>query len=382
MSELESTVDYLTDVVSSKRKTIFMIVCLALFCWLLYAVKEVTTLVLTAYAITLLLDPVLRRLQRSGISRGTSVVLIGLLVSFLFFALIVLAVPPLVQQYRDLIQALPYYVHTVIAEGKAVSKSWLGVEPAVNPDELITKLREHLASVGIDQVKVLGASVGATVLRGYSLTLTIFNLLLLPCLIFYIAKDLQQIHRMVGSFLRPDIRMRVQTVGTQILTHVYAFFKGQITVACLLGLLYALGLWLVGLPSAFVIGILSGVLNVVPYLGVAFGLIISTVLTIVGPGDMGHLLLVWSVFAVVQALDAMLLTPKIVGESVGIHPLGVMLALIVGGKLLGLLGLVIAIPAAAAIRVLFNYLNHLLQDFDDDDARLVYSRGKASEPGS
>ncbi len=111
---------------------------------------------------------------------------------------------------------------------------------------------------------------------------------------------------MIGNFLRPDIRGKVATVGNQILTHVYAFFKGQITVACLLGVLYALGLWAVGLPSAFVIGILSGVLNVVPYLGVAFGLTISTVLTMVGDGEASQLFLVWGVFALVQVLDAVL----------------------------------------------------------------------------
>ena len=180
--------------------------------------------------------------------------------------------------------------------------------------------------------------------------------------------------------MRPDIRTRVTTVGKQILAHVYAFFEGQLTVSALLAVLYVIGLWLVGLPSALVVGCVSGLLNVVPYLGIASGIVLATVITLVTEPSITQLLLVWGVFVAVQMLEGNFLTPKIVGESVGIHPLGVMLALIVGGQLFGLIGLILAIPAAASIRVLFTYLKSMLEEVGESDITDVFGTRTPTEP--
>ena len=129
-----------------------------------------------------------------------------------------------------------------------------------------------------------------------------------------------------------------------------------------MAILYAIGLSIVGLPLAIVVGAGAGLLNVVPYLGIAIGITLATIITAVSEPSLIQFIKIYSVFGIVQMLEGFFLTPKIVGDSVGIHPFGVMLALIVGGQLFGLLGLVLAVPTAASTRVLFH---HMLAVIDD-----------------
>ncbi len=123
-----------------------------------------------------------------------------------------------------------------------------------------------------------------------------------------------------------------------------------------MAILYAIGLWAVGVPSGLAIGFLAGILNVVPYLGVITGLFLSMTSMLIADATWVNAFLVLGVFGSVQFLEGTFLTPKIIGSNTGMHPLGVMLALLIGGQLLGLFGLVIAIPAAAATIVLFRFL--------------------------
>ena len=380
MSELEATVQYLSRCITTHRRTIFWLVSAALFIALLIAVKEVTTLVLAAYSIAILLDPLLRKLEKYNLSRAFSIVLIGFLLFVAFLLLVLLAIPPLLQQYHQLLIDLPRYIQTVIEKGSQLSQSWLGVSWSGDAKTIVERAKDLVSAVGIEQIKSSALAVGQTVLRGYSFTLTLLNLFLLPFIVFYIGRDLEKFHELLGGFLRPDIQTRVTIVGKQILTHVYAFFEGQLTVAALLAVLYVIGLWLVGLPSALVVGCVSGLLNVVPYLGIACGLVLATVITLVTDPSISQLLLVWGVFVVVQLVEGNFLTPKIVGESVGIHPLGVMLALIVGGQLFGLIGLILAIPAAASIRVLFTYLRSMLEEVEQQDINEVFGKRNTETP--
>jgi predicted PurR-regulated permease PerM len=213
-----------------------------------------------------------------------------------------------------------------------------------------------VSQLGSEHLSRLGKAVLEAVLRGYSLTLTIFNLLLLPFFLFYIARDLKEIHIVIGKFIRDDIEVKIKAMSDEILSHVYAFFRGQITVSLIMAILYMAGLWLVGLPYAFIVGLLSGLLNIVPYLGIGIGVVLSVVITLVTEPSLAQFAQVLGVFVAVQLLEGTVLTPKIVGGSVGIHPLLAMVALVVAGQLFGLLGLVIAIPGAAALRVLFQTL--------------------------
>ena len=149
-------------------------------------------------------------------------------------------------------------------------------------------------------------------------------------------------------------RPRVRRIAVEVDQRLSAFVRGQLTVASLLGLMYAIGLLIVGIDLAIPVGLLSGALFIVPYLGNAVGFVLAAFLALVKFGFGGKLLGVAIVFLGVQLIEGNLLTPRIVGDQVGLHPLVVMIALIVGGSLLGIWGMLLAIPITAVLSVLAN----------------------------
>ncbi len=367
-SELEQTVLYLQDSLSTHKKGVFWTLCAILFFFFVLQVQEVSALLLASYGIALLLDPVVSALQKKGISRAFSIVALGggfVLLTTLLFAL---AVPQIIIEYQELIKNLPSYSQSAIGRLGTIAEDWFGIIAPQNTDEIADEVRTHLSALGVEQLRAAGKALGATALKGYSLALTIFNLFLLPFFVFYIARDLRRIHLTIGSFMDEEVKARLLPVAKEILRHVYAFFKGQLTVSLVLAALYIIGFSLVGLPWSFVVGTLTGLLNIVPYLGVAIGFLLATIISLVSEPSLSHLFVVYAVFVAIQIFEGNFLTPKIVGESVGIHPLGVMVALIIGGDLFGLVGMILAIPVAASVRVLFQ---SILQALDDDEDTLI-----------
>ena len=327
---------------------------------ILVEIKELTTLLALAYGLALLLDPVIDWFEARGVSRTLAILFVGTIVFAVIFLGLILAVPVAVREVANLLDALPGYTQTLSQRlGGFVERTW-GVEMPGSVDEMWLRLRENLNRINSSQIAVVWGTISQTLLRGYSLTLTVLNVFLFPFFLFYIARDLDRLHVLVAEQIPQPQRTRVVDICSEIRGYIYAFFRGQFTVSCILAVLYAVGLSIVGLPWAVAIGAISGLLNIVPYFGVGLGLILSTLIVAVTDPSVSQFGMVWGVFGVVQLLEGNLITPKIVGESVGLHPLVVMIALIIGGSLLGLLGMVLAIPGAAAVRVLIRHF--LLED--------------------
>lgn len=366
VGHLERNIDYIVRSISERRKWLFWVAVIVFALWIAAAVREVTMLLLLAYTIALLIDPVVTSLERRRVSRSVSIIALCLLVIATIVALLGIAIPLILGEYGAFVAALPSYLEVLSLRFGGAVERWVGVGGREGVEQLIEKAKSSLSMLGVEQLRQVSQAVGQTLLKGYSFTLTIFNLVLLPFFVYYIARDLRPFHRSVGGFLPRDVRRDVAHVGKEILSCVYAFVRGQLTVALLLAVLYSVALAVVGLPWALVVGLFSGALSVVPYLGVGIGLVLSTIITLVtSDAAFPQLFYVWGAMGAVQIIDGSLITPRIVGESVGIHPLVVMLALIVGGQLFGLLGLIIAVPAAAAVRVLFR---HILAELEGDPA--------------
>jgi len=349
---LEATVEYIKRRFHANRTALFWIALWVLLLWVMIQVKEVTSLLALSYVLVLLLDPFVTRLEKRGIPRGITLGAIFVFLFLAFLALIAFAVPALLTEYSSLVDSFPIYVRSFAEKLQDLLSQWPTLQAKLNPDALWDDVQHYSSMIELEHVKRVVGTLGDTLLSGYSVTLTILNLTLLPFFVYYIGCDLRQIHRFCGRLLSPRMREEASETGQEILAHMYVFFRGQFTVACILMLFYTFGLLLIGLPSAFIIGILSGALSVIPYLGVTTGIAISLLITMVTSPGWWPVIKVVIVFMTVQTIEGTILTPRIIGEKLGIHPLGVMLALIVGGKLLGLLGLIIAIPAAASCRVL------------------------------
>jgi len=346
---------------AKNRKLLFWFVVVLVAAYILWLVREITLLLLISYGLAVLLDPLVDRLEGRGFSRTTATIFIVTAFSALILNLLLLCIPYVVNEFFQLMQILPSYVENFVNKSGGWISTYTGLKVPDSSRELMLEGQKLVLSMDSEQRKAALAAIGATLLGGYSLTLTIFNIALLPFTVFYFTRDLHQINSIILSFVAPEKRQRVREVAMEMQSYVYAFFRGQVTVAFILAILYVIGLALVGLPSAGIVGTLAGLLNVVPYLGVGIGIVLSVLITLMNEPTFAQIGMVVGVFVVVQALEGTIITPKIVGESVGLHPLTVIVALIAGGKLLGLLGMIIAIPAAAALRVLFKHLREAVE---------------------
>lgn len=336
----------------SNKRAIFWIVSIGLMIYACLLVKEVTVLLLLSYGIAILIEPLVSKLEARKVPRGVGVFLILGGITAVVLLLVLLIVPTIVSEYADVIARLPRSLDS-LASSFNRRFSRFGIK---SPQSTMQWASTNVSAIGPAQIQQVLQAVLTALLRGYSITLTFINVLLLPFFVFYIACDLPKIHRFIRQILPPPMRIKVVDISQEILEVIHSFFRGQFTVSILMGLLYGLGLSLLGIPAGFAVGLLAGMLNVVPYLGLLSGIFLATLLALAEEPSFLYLILVWGVFGFVQLLEGTILTPKIVGRSVGLHPMGVMLALIVGGQLLGLAGLVLAIPGAAALRVLFRRL--------------------------
>jgi predicted PurR-regulated permease PerM len=195
----------------------------------------------------------------------------------------------------------------------------------------------------------------------FNIILVLANLVIIPVAMFYLLRDFDQINTKLLNLIPPRLRDRTVSLVQEIDRVLSSFVRGQLMVALLMGVLYCIGLMICGTPMSLLIGMISGLANLIPYLGLALGFIPAALLTYLQTQELMPILGVATVFAVVQALEGMVITPRIVGDNIGLHPVAVIFAVLLGGELFGLVGIIIGVPAVAVINVLLkrgiaNYL--------------------------
>lgn len=336
---------------------ILSLVAITLFLWVAYQVKELVVLLVLGYFIAYAIDPLLCYLEKKKVSRTVGVFLVFGALFGLIAVLAITAIPTVVAEFHKLSGNLNQYIQI----GKERLGPLLKEVEAYIPESLregrdlnsiISSIPELSNYVSGDTVKGIGGAILSTLLRGYSLTLTLVNAALLPFIVFYLAVDLPQIHSFIGALFPVTKRRKVSEVFKEIDGYVSSFVRGQIIVCTVLFVLYTIGLGILGVDLWLLLAAISGFGNIIPYAGFLVGIVLSSLLTLVTFGDFVHLLWLWAIFAVVQFLEGTFITPRILGESVGLSPLMVILALFAGGQLFGLLGIFLAVPAAAVLKVL------------------------------
>jgi predicted PurR-regulated permease PerM len=333
------------------------VACIVGVVWLIAELRELVVLLVLGYFIAYAIDPMLRKLEGWGLSRPWGFAVVCLALVGILVVCGATAIPTIIDEFGKLSQNLNAYLQT--SKDKLVPflermKEYLpeGIRDSVDLEVLNGSLVSVLSSVSGDTFKNVGRAVMNTLLQGYSQALTILNVLLLPFIVFYIAVDLPQIHAFFRNLFPITTRSRVDRMCGEIDGYVSSFVRGQAIVCVVLFMLYALGLGVVGVDLWLLLAAIAGFGNMVPYVGTALGIFLSSIMAVVTFGDVGHVGWVLAVFAVVQFLEGMVITPRIMGESIGLSPLVIILSLFAGGQLFGLLGVFLAIPAAATLRVL------------------------------
>ena len=325
--------------------------------WVTVQLRELVVLLVVGYFLAYAIDPILERLQRRGIGRAWGFWVVALVLAGLLALLGLTAIPTLVDEFAKLSDNLNHYLEVGRSKVGPLLEQFREKLPeplrgSESADDLLGKRPAALSSVSGDTLKGVGNAVLGTLLSGYNRVLTLVNIALLPFIVYYLAVDLPRIHQFFIELVPLTRRSKVEGVFGEIDGYVSAFVRGQVIVCSILFVLYAIGLGFVGVDLWLLLAFIAGFGNLIPYVGFASGILLSSLMALVTFGDFQHVLWVWAVFGTVQALEGTFITPRVMGESVGLPPLVVILALFAGGQLFGLLGIFLAIPAAAVVRVL------------------------------
>ncbi len=325
---------------------------LLLFIGFIWIFNNILTPFILGIIIAYLLNPVVKKLAQKNIPRWA--IALGILTLFFgILALLFVVVAPMAfRQLQMLIEQIPNYVQNIM---DFVSPYLTWVQSRVGEDSM-----EQISSLFKDNagkaVAVGGGLVGGIAQGGKVVVGALTTIVLTPLVAFFMIQEWPAIVRWVeGLYPRQHVAL-IKSLLKKIDTKVAGFIRGQIVVAFILGVIYAISLTIAGLDYGFLIGIGAGIFSIIPLVGSTLGLLVGVFVAWFQTGDTNYVLVIAAIFMAGQFIEGNFLSPKIVGDSVGLHPLWVMFALLAGGSLFGIVGMLIAVPVAAVIGVLGGFL--------------------------
>jgi len=331
-----------------------MLLALIGFGLLLSLLSPILAPFLAAGILAYIFDPLVSRLQAKGLSRAFGTV-VAVLVLMLAVVLLLLIVLPLF--YKEILQLgeqLPNFAEQLKSKILPWVSTKLGVELNLDAASFRQFVTDNLSDAsGIARKVFASVGVGGMALVGF-----LVNLVLIPVVLFYVLRDWPTLIKQVEQLIPRRIHPTVVTVSREIDAVLSEFLRGQISVMLIMSLFYVVGLWLAGLGFALPVGLITGLLVFVPYLGSGTGLVLGTIAAVMQPNASDSLIwLVWAVFGAGQLIEGFLVTPWLVGDRIGLHPVAVIFALLAFGQIFGFFGLLLALPASAAILVGLRHVN-------------------------
>lgn len=319
---------------------------------LMYVLRSVLLPFVVGTVVAYFLDPLVNRITRnSKISRTTATSLVLVLFLLILLPILILLGTMAVSQVSDFLVHMPSYIESFGAKVRV----WVGQLqthfPALVPDGRGDMLRNFGESA-----KPLVNLLQKIIANGFAFVNVISLLLISPIVAFYMLRDWHDFTGKIFDLVPKKHKKSVQDGVKAVDRIISGYLRGQALVCVILGSFYSFGLWLVDLNLGLLVGFIAGLISFIPYVGSISGFLMAIVLVVTQYGTLPKILEVIAVFLVGQFLEGNFLTPKLVGENIGLHPVWVMFALLAGGVLLGLLGMIIAVPVAAIIGVLLRYL--------------------------
>lgn len=322
-------------------------IAIAVFVLLLWFLGDVLLPFVLGGAIAYCLDPIADWFERLGLSRIASVVVITLIAALIFIASALIVIPTLITQLIGLFDALPGFVQNIQAVLTERFPSLMDAE---------SQLRQSLSLFG-DTLQQRGGQVVEAILGSATGVVNILVLVVLvPVVTFYLLLDWDNMVARIDALLPRDHRPTIRMLASQVDRTLASFIRGQGTVCLILGSYYAVALMLVGLNFGLIVGAVAGLISFIPYVGALVGGALALGLALFQFwGEWGWLAAVAAIFFAGQFFEGNILTPNLVGSSVGLHPVWLIFALSVFGLLFGFVGMLVAVPVAAMIGVFVRY---------------------------
>jgi predicted PurR-regulated permease PerM len=319
---------------------------------LLYLLSPILTPFIVAALLAYLGDPLVDRLETWRLPRTLAVTVVFMVILGTLLLLSLLLIPRIEAQLGALAQKLPQYVTWLKQHWLPHLASWLPVQQGQTDLESLGRaLATHWQGAG----GLLSGLWHSLSQSGMALVEWLMNLVLIPVLTFYLLRDWDDLVAAVRALLPRRSEALWVGLARESDEVLGAFLRGQMLVMFALGVIYTSGLWLVGLDFALLIGMFAGLVSFVPYLGLIVGILvagIASVLQFQGPGELPWVVLV---FVIGQLIEGTVLTPRLVGERIGLHPVAVIFAVMAGGQLYGFFGVLLALPVAAVAMVLLRH---------------------------
>ncbi len=329
----------------SKHNYLWMaLVLLLLAGWLLYSLAPILTPFLTGALLAYIFNPLAKRFERYGLSNAMAAMAVIGLVGLAFFALVLIITPLFQGQFSELTARLPGTLDRARMQLFPWLEQTLGLRLNLDLEAMKVWLTEKITQNGAAWLPSL--KTGALTLLGW-----LANLLLIPVVMFYLLKDWDALIMRVASLTPRPWLPTLTRVASNMDQVVGEFLRGQFAVMATLAVFYGVALWMVGLDYALPIGLITGVLSFVPFLGFALGMILAMLVALLQYTDWLNIFWVFGVYMLGQVLETYVLTPRLVGERVGLHPVAVLFVLAAFGQLFGFVGVLLAVPLAAVMLV-------------------------------
>lgn len=320
--------------------------------WVLYLLSPILMPFAAGALLAYLGNPLVSRLMRFGLKRTWAVGLSFFSLLFSVTVALVLVLPLLWQQIVYLESRLPRVLRWFNREGIP----WIEKHFPVRIDRLdMDLIGQWLSSYWVEAGSAAGNVLTQVAKSSMDILALGGMLALIPVVTFYLLLDWDELLERIRNLIPRTMEPRISLMARECDDVLAAFLRGQLMVMVALGIIYAVGLQIVGLKLALMIGLLAGLGSIIPYFGFAIGIVSATAAALVQFGNFNAVLMVWTVFAVGQAIEGWVLQPYLVGDKIGLHPVAVIFAIMAGGQLFGFVGMLLALPAAAVIMVLLRH---------------------------
>jgi predicted PurR-regulated permease PerM len=342
---------------------------------LFYLLQPILTPFLVGALLAYLGDPIADYLETKGLSRTFSVSLVFLFMTLMAVLVLLFSVPIIGRQFDLLATKIPLWLHSLQTSFVPWLQQRLGLPEGSLPfADIKTVITENWSTAG----DVLGGVWGRVAGSSMALIAGLANIVLIPVVTFYLLRDWDVLMAHIRDMLPRSAEPTVVKLGTECDEIIGAFIRGQLLVMLALGIIYSLGLWVVGVDLALILGVIAGLASIVPYMGFLVGIVAASIATWFQFHELMPLLAVAVVFGIGQLLEGMVLTPLLVGDRIGLHPVAVIFAIMAGGQLAGFSGVLLALPVAAVVMVILRHAHksykesslysHGAQTIDDNDS--------------
>lgn len=331
---------------------IFWLSAFVILIGLIVLFKAILTPFIAGFILAYLCNPIANKLEKFGMSRNGATITILLCVITLIVLAIVLIAPLIYKQVSEFVIKFPTYMHYFNEQLVPIIVSKMSELSLAENESLKLGIQEHIA----DFINWTGKFITGLVSGGFAIYDIISIIIITPVVTYYLVRDWTHLFRKIKNALPLKHKNTIDQQINKINVTLAGFFRGQGMVCLILGCYYAIGLSLLGLNFGLFVGFVTGVLTFIPYVGAMIGLIFSLLIAIFQFGFWQMPLIVISLFVVGQTAESYFLTPKLVGNKVGLHPVWIIFSLLAGANLFGFVGILLAVPIAALIGVFCRFL--------------------------